>query len=275
MEEYEKNIIPHIEAIYETFTSLEKTIADFFIRKEGHTDLSAKNVSKQLYVSEASLSRFAKKCGYKGYREFLFCYEQSGTPVNRPPASDHIKTVLNSYQELLNKSYSLMDEEQIGRIENILSEKKRIYIYGKGSSGLVGMEMKMRFMRIGVNMEAITDDHIMRMNSVLLDQDCAVIGISVSGKTMEVIESLKAAKRCGAAVILMTSHIDKDFRIFCDEVMLCAVKENLEQGKAISPQFPILIMVDTIYSRMLRSDKFRRETLHDYTLEALDEKSER
>ena len=122
MEEYEKNIIPHIEAIYETFTSLEKTIADFFIRKEGHTDLSAKNVSKQLYVSEASLSRFAKKCGYKGYREFLFCYEQSGTPVNRPPASDHIKTVLNSYQELLNKSYSLMDEEQIGRIENILSE---------------------------------------------------------------------------------------------------------------------------------------------------------
>ena len=104
MEEYEKNIIPHIEAIYETFTSLEKNIADFFIRREGKGDLSAKSVAKQLYVSEASLSRFAKKCGYKGYREFLFCYEQMETPVNRPPASDHIKMVLNSYQELLNKS---------------------------------------------------------------------------------------------------------------------------------------------------------------------------
>ncbi len=275
MEEYEKNIIPHIEAIYETFTPLEKTIADFFIRNEGQMDLSAKSVSKQLYVSEASLSRFAKKCGYKGYREFLFCYEQSGSSASHPPASDQIKTVLNSYQELLNKSYSLMDEEQIERIKNILSEKKRIYVYGKGSSGLVGMEMKMRFMRIGVNMEAITDDHIMKMNSVLLDEECAVIGISVSGKTMEIIESLKAAKRCGATVILMTSHIDKGFRSFCDEVMLCAVKENLEQGKAISPQFPILIMVDMIYSGMLRSDKFRRETLHDYTLEALDEKSDR
>ena len=50
------------------------------------------------------------------------------------------------------------------------------------------------------------------------------------------------------------------------------MKENLETGKAISPQFPILIMVDIIYSRMLRSDKFHRETLHDYTLEALDER---
>ena len=57
--------------------------------------------------------------------------------------------------------------------------------------------------------------------------------------------------------------------------MLCAVKEKREQGKAISPQFPIWIMVDMIYSGMLRSDKFRRETLHDYTLEALDEKSDR
>ena len=251
---------------------LWKNIADFFIRREGKGDLSAKNVAKQLYVSEASLSRFAKKCGHKGYREFLFCYEQTGAPINRPPASDHIKMVLNSYQELLNKSYSLMDEEQIDRIESILSQKKRIYVYGKGSSGLVGMEMKLRFMRIGVNLEAITDDHIMKMNSVLVDEDCAVIGISVSGKTAEVIESLKAAKRCGATTVLMTSHIDKQFKSFCDEVVLCAVKENLETGKAISPQFPILIMVDIIYSRLLRADEFRRGTLHDYTLEALDER---
>lgn len=272
MEEYEKNIIPHIEAIYESFTPLEKTIADFFIKNEEERDLSSKSVSKELYVSEASLSRFAKKCGYKGYREFIFCYEQGGISVNHPPTSNQIKQVLNDYQELLNKSYSLMDEAQITRITNILSEKKRIYVYGKGSSGFVGMEMKLRFMRIGVNIEAITDDHIMKINSVLLDEDCAVIGISVSGKTEGVIESLKAAKRCNATVILMTSHKEKVFNDFCDEVMLFAVKANLEKGKAISPQFPILVMVDTLYSRMLRMDELRRETLHEYTLEALDEK---
>ena len=54
--------------------------------------------------------------------------------------------------------------------------------------------------------------------------------------------------------------------------MLFALKENLEQGKAISPQFPILIMVDMLYSQMLQLDEYRRETLHEYTLEALDER---
>lgn len=272
MEEYERNIIPHIEALYDSFTPLEKNIADFFIRNEGDEDLSSKSVSKKLYVSEASLSRFAKKCGYKGYREFLFHYKQGGKTIHQTSASDHIKKVFNSYQELLNKTYSLVNEEQVERVEQILSTKKRIYIYGKGSSGLAGTEMRLRFMRIGVNMESITDGHIMKMNSVLLNSDCAVIGISVSGKTARVIDSLKAAKRCGATTILMTSNKNKIFKDFCDEVILCAAKENLETGKAISPQFPILIMADMVYSRMLTSDNFRRETLHDCTLEALEEK---
>ncbi|MBY0758923.1 MULTISPECIES: MurR/RpiR family transcriptional regulator [Sellimonas] len=272
MEEYERNIIPHIEAIYETFTELEKNIADYFIHYDGKEDLVSKKVAKRLYVSEASLSRFAKKCGYTGYREFLFSYQQGRNASPHPHASHHIKKVLNSYQELLNKSYSLMDEEQIIRIVDILSKKKRIYVYGKGSSGLVGMEMKLRFMRIGANIEAITDEHIMKMNSVLLDDECAVIGISISGKTEAVIESLKIAKKCGAKVILMTAHAEKQFLDFCDEVMLFALKENLEQGKAISPQFPILIMVDMLYSQMIQLDEYRRKMLHEYTLEALDER---
>ena len=45
MEEYEKNIVPHIEAIYETFTSLEKNIADFFFRTEEKENLSTENLA--------------------------------------------------------------------------------------------------------------------------------------------------------------------------------------------------------------------------------------
>ena len=46
-------------------------------------------------------------------------------------------------------------------------------------------------MRIGLNIEAVTDSHIMKVNSVILDESCLVIGISVSGQTAEIISSLK------------------------------------------------------------------------------------
>lgn len=139
---YEGDIIPRIEANYENLTPLEKNIADFFIRRPSQSDLSAKTVAKQLYISEASLSRFAQKCGYTGYREFLIYYKNGDVAAQKLPGSGHMNNVLHTYQELLNKSYSLIDEQQIERIARTLAEKKHIYVYGRGSSGLVAMEMR-------------------------------------------------------------------------------------------------------------------------------------
>ncbi len=76
MEHFEKSIIPVIESVYPSFTPLERTVADFFIHNTDESDLSARHVSELLYVSEASLSRFAKKCGYTGYREFVYRYQE-------------------------------------------------------------------------------------------------------------------------------------------------------------------------------------------------------
>ena len=60
MKEYQKSIIPHIESLYESFTPSEKSIADFFIHNTEESDISSKALSKKLFVSEASISRFAK-----------------------------------------------------------------------------------------------------------------------------------------------------------------------------------------------------------------------
>ena len=55
-----------IENKYHEMTAVERSIADYFINNKRVHDFSSKNISIQLYVSEATLSRFAKKCGYKG-----------------------------------------------------------------------------------------------------------------------------------------------------------------------------------------------------------------
>ena len=65
-----------IESKYDEMTAVERSIADYFIKNKKVNDFSSKNISIKLYVSEATLSRFAKKCGYKGYREFIFSYEK-------------------------------------------------------------------------------------------------------------------------------------------------------------------------------------------------------
>lgn len=269
MKNSHENVIPLIESIYHSFTPLEKTIGDFFIHNKKEMDFSSKHISQTLFVSEASLSRFAKKCGFQGYREFIYQYKQNFVPGRDAITSDYTQNVMNNYQELLNKSYALINPSQMDRVANLLSAKKRVYIYGVGSSGIAARELKLRFMRVGVNIEAVTDSHMMRMNSVILDEDCFVIAISISGQTEEVIQSLKAARKRGSATLLMTANKNKEFHSFCDELLLFAVKEHLDHGKAISPQFPILVMSDILYAHYLQLDTLNKEVLHDYTLSAL------
>ena len=73
MKEYQKSIVPHIESLYDNFTPSEKTIADFFIYNTEEVDISSKNLSKTLFVSEASISRFAKNVVLMDTDNLLMC----------------------------------------------------------------------------------------------------------------------------------------------------------------------------------------------------------
>ncbi len=269
MEYYAKSVIPIIESNYNNFTVVEKNIADFFIYNRKKQDFSAKAVAELLFVSEASLSRFAKKCGYSGYREFL--YQYNATFVEKKESmTGNTRIVLNAYQELLNKTYNLVDEGQIARINKYLNKAKRVFVCGKGSSGLAASEMEIRFMRIGVDIDSIQDSDLMRMQAVFQDATSLVFAFSISGEKKEILYFLSEAHRRGAKTVLFTANSKEGFGEFCDEVVLIPSLRHLNYGNSISPQFPILVMLDIIYSYHVEQDKYQKESMHDSTLRALE-----
>ena len=268
MNYFEKTIVPVIESHYETMSSLEKNIADFFINNREQMDFSSKNISALLYVSEAALSRFAKKCGYKGYREFIYHYKESFNE-SRHTITSQMRTVFDAYQELLNKSYNLVEEVQLQRIVEQLNERPRVFVYGKGSSGLAAREMQFRFMRLGLDIDAIDDSDVMRMNASIISERSVVIGISISGMTEEVMDSLRQAKMNGAYTVLVTSYKRKEYEEFCNEVIYVAARKNLNHGNLISPQFPVLVFLDILYEYYQGKDQKLKQAFHGNTLVAL------
>lgn len=274
MEYYIKSVVPIIEKNYEKFTAVEKNIADFFINNQEKVDFSSKAIADRLYVSEASLSRFAQKCGYRGYREFMYQYEMTFVAIE-DSITGNTRMVLNAYQELLNKTYSLVDETQIARIGRYLNQSDRVFVCGRGSSGLTAEEMEFRFMRIGVDIDSIKDTDLMRMQAVFQNRENLVFGISISGEKEDVLYMLKEAHRRGAKTVLLTAKNRGVFEEFCDEIVLLPSLKHLNHGNVISPQFPILVMLDIIYSYYVEQDKFAKEVLHDNTLRALEEGNKR
>ena len=68
---------------------------------------------------------------------------------------------------------------------------------------------------------------------------------------------------------MVTSHRDKSLTEFSDEILLVTSKEHLENGNAISPQFPVLVMTNILYAYYKQMDKQNKEAMHEYTLHTL------
>ena len=94
--------------------------------------------------------------------------------------ADNVSQVLSTYQELLNKTYSLVDENQLKRVVDYLNTSEKVFVCGKGSSGLAANEMELRFMRIGVNIDSIIDSDQMKMRAVFQNENNLVFGVSLS-----------------------------------------------------------------------------------------------
>lgn len=249
-----------IESRWPKFTTVEKKIAKYFLDTENSDDYSAKNVAALLHVSEASLSRFAKKCGFSGYREFVFLLSKSSL---EPSKADDI---LGVYKELLDKSGTLLDQSIIKQSAERISQSSRLIIAGKGSCGCTARETAFRLMRLGIDTLAISDDHEMRMAGLFRKTGETVMGFSLSGTTEEVLTLLQESHKQGAWTILITSYADDQYPDYVNDLILVPSLLHLNQGDVISPQFPILVVMDLIYQQLLNTE---RKKLHRKTLKAI------
>lgn len=76
MDYYVKSVIPVIESNYENFTALEKNIADFFMKNEEKWTFQQKR-SQNTCLFQKLRYQDLQKCGFRGYREFIYQYEES------------------------------------------------------------------------------------------------------------------------------------------------------------------------------------------------------
>ena len=252
-----------IDLHFEELTELEQEIARYFLQPEtSQDDLSSQQVTQKLHISQAALTRFAKKCGFTGYREFVFQYQHQ---ASKPDTHSHkhsplTKRVLRSYSIMREQTQDLIDEEQLERVAQLIDDAERVYFFGTGSSGLIAREMKLRFMRLGVVCEALTDQDGFAWTTSIMDENCLVLGFSLSGTTQSVLDSLLDAKEMGAKTILFTSAPNKNSQAYTETVLVASHSQS-SYIQRISAQLPMLILIDLIYAYFLEINRDSKEKI--------------
>ena len=162
-----------IKEKYELLTKSEKKIANYVLASKERIVYGTMNdIKKAIKVGDATIVRFCQKLGYTGFSDLK------------------IEVAKESYSQTKSK----LDLEQFEKSSILISEASAIYIFGVGLSGNTAKDLEAMFLRIGVPVKAISDSHFQLQTAALLKKTDLIIGISLSGKTLELFESIKIAK---------------------------------------------------------------------------------
>lgn len=253
---HNSSLLLMIESIYPSLTKAEQKVADTVLADPEEaiyytiTDLAEKSA-----VGETTVIRLCRKLGFKGYQEFKLSVVQN---VSSPAQhfhedireDDSLLTIAQKISNLntltLQNTTALLDEDSLQRCISLLSDANKIYFFGVGSSGITIRDAKYRFMRLGFNVEAETDAHIIAMNASLASKGDVVVGVSASGSTKDLVDAIQIAKANGAAVICLTNHVRSPITQYANVVLLGSSRENPLQGGAFASKLAQIHILDII-----------------------------
>lgn len=260
------NLLQYIKQNYSKLTDREKLIADYLLVENSEIiDMSAKEIAEETNTSAPTVVRFAKKLGFSSLNEMKIKISISSKEKNSSREFEYLdkdlstKSIVNgvktSIHSIIDETVDLIDEEQLDKAINLLTNAKTIYIYSVGVSGLVGLDFYYKLSRINKRCVAHTDTHLQLTSSVLMEKEDVAVVISYSGETKETLLCAKNAKEKNVPVIAITkASIDNKLDYFSDiSLHVPYVEKSLREG-AMSSRISQLVIIDMLFLGMARNN---------------------
>lgn len=252
-----------IQKFNSVLTNNDQKILDYILlNKSAAINKSITDLSKDIKVSSASISRLCKKLQFANFQQMKYSLAKSESKVKN---KKDIPDIISNYYELIIKSTKqFISNEQIDLISSILTKSQNVIFCGRGNSGVIAEEFNSRTERMGINSQSITESHTMLIKSTLMNNQDALFCFSYTGRTKSVIDSARIAKDNGAKVVVVTNFDKTELTKIADEVILITSPIYMEDEKFINTQIASLFLLDVLTYKLLESKQHmenRKKTL--------------
>jgi DNA-binding MurR/RpiR family transcriptional regulator len=248
-----ENLFDKISLMESYATKQERVIIDF-IRNNPIKDmimLSITEFSEKVNVGDATMLRFCRKLGLKGYSEFRFLLSQNMNNTENDTGNEAAR-ILDNMVLALKSTYDLLDYEQIEKAANLVLRAKNIYAYGSGNSGLAAQEFRNKVLRYGLNVTYFSDSHFQLISTSIMNENDVLVLFSVSGQTKDMISLSKMAARQGVSLIAVTNYVKSPLAKFATALLYVVGKSSpLNSGSLVS-KVSQLYIVDVLSKEILR-----------------------
>lgn len=254
-------VISKIISMQQSLTVSENEIAQYVIN---HPDTVVTStitaIARNTNTSEASINRFCKKIGFKGFNSFKVALAQDTFYSNMQRSETQgrysfITSISKDYNNMLVNTTAMLDDEQVFQAANAIRRANRIYIFSSAATALIAHELEFKLGMAGIYAKAVTDSDTIYIHANNVAADDLVIAIAPTLFMRDFYRAVALCKENGAALISITSYDSPKLSNLIDYKFIISDKITTRYSVSISNSLMFLYTADVLYCALLESDK--------------------
>lgn len=233
-----------------------------YLTRHGETAqyLSISALAKECGVAEATIFRFCRALGFEGYNEMKIALAQANARPAAPDKPDKPEPgagseALCGYAAALavsavNSARAALDAAALDAAATLLQRARQVYCMGQGGSQVLAADIWARFSALTTKFHTAGDSHMQAVTASLLGPEDAVLFVSDSAATRDMMETLRLARAAGAGVVLLTRHPDAPGAALANVVLACGGQDPQPDSGSLFAKIAMLLAAETLALRL-------------------------
>lgn len=259
----DKTVLASIRAMLGSLPPGDLKVAHAILESpEAVIHMTVAELATRAGTAESTAVRCCHKLGYRGFQDLKIHLArelssrateviESLDEAKRP--HDVLRTVLNFDAEVLRDVLSTLDPTAFDAASEALGAARRVVLVGFGSSQYVCFEAQDRLSSIGIDAHSPQTQNMMLLQTNRLSAGDALVCVSHTGATKEIIRYADLARGNGATTIVVTSYGRSRLSRSADVLLLAGGRELDFRFDALSGRLAHLAVLDALYMALAQT----------------------
>lgn len=249
-------LLQKINGMVKDMSRAEARVAQYVLENPRQViSLSVAELAEYSGVGDATVIRTCRSMGFVSYQDFKVSLikslatplsQESRTVVSGDPPEVAVEKIFEEGINTLQLTHNALSAQQIIAAADRLRKARRIIILGLGRSNSVAQDMYHKLFCLGLNVQALTDDHLQLIGAINCTEGDVMFAISHSGSSIDIVECAKLCKKKGGAVISLTNAGKSPLSRIADIALFTTSRETQFQISAVSSRIAQLTIIDCI-----------------------------
>lgn len=279
-----QSVVGAICSSYDSYFEAEKKIADCIIEhKEDVVDMTVAELAKASGTSDATVSRFCRRCGFKGFHQLKMSLArevveeknnavQVSNDILRGDISQSLQNILANKVAELTQTLSSIDPANLEKILRLIERARMVQVVAVGNTTPVALDFAFKLNQLGIPAVAGTIWESQVAYTFNLTKEDVVVVISNSGTSRRLVTLINGAKENGCKVIAITNNPDSPVARVSDFHIITATREKLLLGEFCFSRVSATVVAETLYLFLAVSKPDSRNVIRRHEISIAEDK---